>query len=63
MANGTQVKQLLELAEDCTKTTADQLITNADWGTINFEGCCCKIIMLFERVLRAVAEKWRWTTF
>lgn len=38
MANETQVKQLLELAEDCTKTPVDQLITNADWGTINFEG-------------------------
>lgn len=29
MENETQVKQLLELAEDCTKTTVDQLITNA----------------------------------
>lgn len=25
--------------------------------------CCCEIIMLFECVLRAVAEKWHWTTF
>ena len=27
MANETQVKQLLELAEDCTKTPINQLIT------------------------------------
>ena len=29
MANETQVKQLLELAEDCAKTTVEQLITIA----------------------------------
>ena len=29
MANETQVKQLLELAEDCTKTAVELLITIA----------------------------------
>ena len=29
MANEIQVKQLLELAEDCTKTPVEQLITIA----------------------------------
>jgi len=48
MANETQVKQLLELAEDCTKTTVDQLATNAGWGTINFEGSRVELDRTFD---------------
>ena len=48
MANETQVKQLLELAEDCTKTPVDQLITNADWGTINFGGSRAELDRTFD---------------
>lgn len=48
MANETQVKQLLELAEECTTTTVDQLITNADWGTINFEGSRAELDRTFD---------------
>ena len=48
MANETQVKQLLELAEDCTKTPINQLITNADWGTINFEGSRAELDRTFD---------------
>jgi len=48
MANETQVKQFLDLAEDCTKTTVDQLITNADWGTINFEGSRVELDRTFD---------------
>ena len=48
MANETQVKQLLELAEDCTKTPVDQLITNADWGTINFDGSRAELDRTFD---------------
>ncbi len=48
MANETQVKQLHELAEDCTKTTVDQLVTNSDWGKINFEGCRSELDRTFD---------------
>lgn len=48
MTNEAQVKQLLELAESCTKTAADQLITNTDWGKINFEGCRSELVRTFD---------------
>ena len=42
------MKQLLELAEDCTKTPINQFITNADWGTINFEGSRAELERTFD---------------
>ena len=42
------MKQLLELAEDCTKTPINQLITNADWGTIKLEGSRAELERTFD---------------
>jgi hypothetical protein len=37
MANEAHVKQLLELGDECTKTSINQIITQADWGGLNFD--------------------------
>lgn len=39
MASDALIKQLRELAEDCTKTAINDLLINPDWGKITFEGC------------------------
>jgi hypothetical protein len=39
MASEKLIKTFNDLATECTAASADDLLVNRDWGTINFEGC------------------------
>ena len=39
MASEQLIQAFNELATECTEKSADELLVNRDWGTINFEGC------------------------
>lgn len=47
MATEGQINELLQLAENCTETTVNDLVNNKDWGTISFEKAKSDIERLF----------------
>ena len=53
MANETVVKQLLELVEDCTKTTVEQLITIAAFRTYLVSAT------IFLLIIESLRQCWR----
>ena len=48
MAQNEQVERLQQLCRDCMDKPVDELVTNSDWGIINFEAARPKLELAFQ---------------